>query len=310
MDTADAQAKVVFRHLVQRNALNWHSKTWVGDVVLANQSDEEMLASAQQWLDDIQNRKSSPQVELPTNGDPSTALGTGTDHKPAEIQRALLLVGSPKTRKSTSNSLGGYLFEQLSAQSIHTETIYLHTVLRSPVKTQALFDAVDAADLVTLAFPLYVDSLPAPVIEALERIAAHRQGRDPSHRQLFTAIANCGFPEAYQTATALAICETFARQAGFEWAGALALGGGQMINGAPLAQGGGKTIPIRKPLELAAEGLVQGQAIPKAAQDLLGKPIVPHWVYRLMGGFGWKQQAKRYGAQKLLRQQPYAVGSE
>jgi multimeric flavodoxin WrbA len=279
-------------------------------VVLANQSDEEMLASAQQWLDDIQNRKSSPQVELPTNGDPSTALGTGTDHKPAEIQRALLLVGSPKTRKSTSNSLGGYLFEQLSARSIQTETIYLHTVLRSPTKMQALLDAVDAADLVTLAFPLYVDSLPAPVIEALERIAAHRQRRDPSHRQLFTAIANCGFPEAYQTATALAICETFARQAGFEWAGALALGGGQMINGAPLAQGGGKTIPIRKSLELAAEGLVQGQAIPKAAQDLLGKPIVPHWVYRLMGGFGWKQQAKRYGAQKLLRQQPYAVGSE
>jgi multimeric flavodoxin WrbA len=305
MDAPDAQPEIVFRHLVQRNALNWHSKTWVGDVVLANQSDEEVLASAEKWLGDIQNRKSSPRVELPVKGDPSTALGTGTGHKPAEIRRALLLVGSPRTRKSTSNSLGGYLFEQLSARSIQTETIYLHTILRSPTKMQALLDAVDAADLITLAFPLYVDSLPAPVIEALERIALHREGRDRSRQQLFTAIANCGFPEAYQTATALAICETFAQQTGFEWAGALALGGGGMVNGFPLAEGGGKTILMRKSLELAAEGLALGQTIPKAARDSLAKPIVPHWVYWLIAWKRWNQDAKGYGAKKLLKRQPY-----
>ena len=313
IDARDAQSEAVFRHLVQRNALNLHSKTWVGDVVLAGQSDGELLASAQKWLNDLQSGRSSQRVELPTNGDPSTAastssarrLGTGTGHGSVEIQRALLLVGSPKTRKSTSNSLGGYLFEQLSARSIPTETIYLHTVLRSPAKMQALLEAVDAADLITLAFPLYVDSLPAPVIEALERVAAHRQGRDPSHRQLFVAIANCGFPEAYQTTTALAICETFARQAGFEWAGALALGGGQMVNGFPLAEGGGKTILMRKALDLAAEALAQGQAIPKAARDGLAKPIIPHWMYWLMSWQRWIGDAKGYGALKLLRRQPY-----
>jgi hypothetical protein len=177
--------------------------------------------------------------------------------------------------------------------------------LHSPEKTQALLDAVDAADLITLAFPLYVDSLPAPVIEALERIAAHRQGRDPSHRQLFAAIANCGFPEARHCATALAICETFARQAGFEWAGALALGGGGMVNGFLLAEGGGKTLLMRNSLDLAAEGLAQGQPFPKAAQDILGKPIIPSWAYRLMGGLGWILGAKGHGAMGLLRQRPY-----
>ena len=313
MEAPDVHSETVFRHLVQRNALNWHSKTWVGDVVLANQSDEEMLASAGQWVDDIQNRKSSQRVELPTNGDPSTAastssarrLGAGTGNGPVEMRRALLLVGSPKTRKSTSNSLGGYLFEQLRARSIQTETIYLHTVLRSPTKMQALLEAVEAADLVMLAFPIYVDALPAPVIEALERIVAHRQGRDPSRRQSFTAIANCGFPEAYQTATGLAICENFARQAGYEWAGALALGGGEMINGASLVEGGGKTIAMRKSLELAAEALAQGGAIPQAAQDGLAKPIIPHWLYWLTGWLRWNRWAKRYSALKLLKRQPY-----
>ena len=78
-----------------------------------------------------------------------------------------------------------------------------------------------------------------------------------------------------------------------------------MVGGVPLAQRGGRTIRIRKSLELAAAALVQGQAIPKAAQDLLGKPVIPHWVYRLMGEFGWKKQAKRYGAEKSLKQRPY-----
>jgi len=297
MDAPDAQSEAVFRHLVQRNALNWHAETWVGDMVLANQADEEIRASAQQWVAQIQNHKSSPQVELPVEGE--------TDHRPAEIRRALLLVGSPKTRKSTSNSLGGYLFEQLSARSIQTETIYLHTVLRSPAKMQTLLDAVDAADLVALAFPMYVDSLPAPVIEALERIAAHRQGRDPSRWQSFTAITNCGFPEVYQTATALAICETFARQAGFAWAGSLALGGGGMVNGSPLAEGGGKTNFMRNSLDLAAEGLAQGQAIPKAARDGLAKPIIPHWLYWLVSIQRWYLDAKGYGALKLLIRRPY-----
>jgi len=269
-----------------------------------------MRASAQKWLDDLQSGRSSKRVELPIDGNPASVLETGNDRGPVDIQRALLLVGSPKTRKSTSNSLGGYMFEQLEARSIQTETIYLHTVMRNPQKMQALMEAVEAADLVTLAFPLYVDTLPAPVIEALECITAHRQVRDPSHRQFFTAIANCGFPEAYQTATALANCETFARQVGFEWAGSLALGGGEMINGAVLADGGGKTIRMRKALELAADGLAPSSAIPKAARGGLAKPIIPHWLYWLTGWLRWNRWAKRYGALKLLKRQPYLANAK
>jgi multimeric flavodoxin WrbA len=305
MEAPNAQAESVFRHLAQRNALNYYAEKSASGVVLASQSDGEILASMQKWLNDLKKDRSSQRVELPINGDPSTTLREGSGNRPVEMRRALLLVGSPKTRKSTSNSLGGYLFEQLSSRAIQTETIYLHTVLRSPAKMQALLDAVEAADLVTLAFPLYVDTLPAPVIEALERIAAHRQGRDPSHRQLFTGIANCGFPEEHHNANALAICEVFARQAGFEWAGALSLGGGEMVAGEPLAQGGGKTMLMRKALDLAAEALALGTAIPKAAREMMAKPVIPHWVYRLTGILRWNKQSKGYGAQKLLKRQPY-----
>jgi multimeric flavodoxin WrbA len=298
MEAPDEQSEGVFRHLVQRNAVNWHAERWVGDVVLAGQPEGDLQTSARKWLDDLQSGRSPHPVELPVNGDHRSG-------EPVEIRRALLLVGSPKTRRSTSNSLGEYLFEQLGTQAIQTETIYLHPVLRNPQKMQALLDAVEVADLVMLAFPIYVDTLPAPVIEALERISAYRQEVDPSQRQLFTAIANCGFPEAYQCDTALAMCEIFARQAGFEWAGSLALGGGEAVNGASLVEGGGKTIRMRQSLELAAEALVQGQAIPKAARDGLAKPILPHWLYRLTGWLRWRRWAERYQVKKSLKRQPY-----
>lgn len=297
MEAPDIHSEAIFRHLVQRNAVNWHAENSVGDVVLESQSDEEIQAAAKRWVADLLGGRTSHQVELPVIED--HRLG-----KPLEIRRALLLVGSPKTRKSTSNSLGGYLFEQLRARSFLTETIYLHTVLRNPQKVQALLDAVDAADLVALAFPIYVDSLPAPVIETLQRIAAHRLSNTPQ-RQLFTAIANCGFPEAYQCDNALAVCETFALQAGFEWAGGLALGAGEAINGVPLVEGGGKTIRMRQSLELAADALAKGQAIPAAARVGLAKPLIPHWLYRLTGWLRWNRWAKRYGAKKMLGRQPY-----
>ena len=103
----------------------------------------------------------------------------------------------------------------------------------------------------------------------------------------------------------MAICEIFARQANLDWAGSLALGGGEMVHGKPLPDVGRQTIRIRKSLESAAEALTHGQAIPKAAQDLMAKPVIPHWLYRLLGEFGLKQAAKSYGVGKLLKRQPY-----
>ncbi len=297
MTAPDTQSETIFRHLVQRNAINFHTQTYVSGVVLAGQSDGEIQASAHNWLEDLQHGRSSARVDLPI----SRATGLGE----IEIRRALLLIGSPKTRKSTSNSLGTYLFEQLSAQSIQTETIYLHTVLHNSQKMVALLDSLDAADLVTLAFPLYVDTLPAPVIEAMEQITTHRKGHNRTRRQLFAAIANCGFPEAFQCNTALANCETFARQAGYVWAGGMALGAGHMLDGVPLAEGGGMTIMMRQSLDLSVKALAQGQSIPQAARDGLAKPVIPHWLYRLSGWWRWHQQAKANKANKLLKRQPY-----
>jgi hypothetical protein len=225
------------------------------------------------------------------------------------VHRAVLLVGSPRTRKSTSASLGGYLFEQLSARGVETKTVQIYTSINSQERMKTMHEAINNADLVVLAFPLYVDSLPAPVIAALEKISDHRKDKHSPIR--FAAIANCGFPEADHNNTALAICSEFARQNGFTWMGGLALGAGEgLVHGIPLNELDGRAIPLKKSLDLAAEALANGNPIPRSARELLAKPVIPNWMYTLQGGFGWKQQARQYGMQNNLKRKPYLVNQE
>jgi multimeric flavodoxin WrbA len=296
MDEPDARVEAIFRHLVYRNAINMYAKTSVCGVVIGTPREVELESQTETWLHAIASGSSSPVPPLPSM-EVSSADGN-------PVRRAVLLVGSPRTRKSTSASLGDYLFEQLGARDIETETIQIYTSLNSQTRMDAMYEAIDHADLVVLAFPLYVDTLPAPVIAALEKIAVHRKGQTSPIR--FAAISNCGFPEARHNQTALTICSEYARQNGFAWMGGLALGGGEgLVHGMALHEMDGRAMPLKQSLNIAAEALANGQPIPQSAQDLFGKPVIPNWMYKLFGGYGWKQSAKQYGVRKELKRQPY-----
>jgi len=73
-----------------------------------------------------------------------------------------------------------------------------------------------------------------------------------------------------------------------------------MVHGLPLNELDGRVIPLKKALDLSAESLAGGMAIPSEAQALLAKPFVPGWLYRAMGVYGWSQQAKQYHAEKNI----------
>jgi hypothetical protein len=164
---------------------------------------------------------------------------------------------------------------------------------------------VDESDLLVLAFPLYVDSLHSQVVEALELIAEHEKAKNENGKKTFAAIANSGFPEAKQSDTALTVCRLFAKQAGFNWAGGLAMGGGGMIAGLPLAEMGGQVRNQKKALEIASEALSRGEPIPEDAVVLMSKLGFPRRLYLWMGNRGWKQEAKKHNAVQKMYNQPY-----
>ena len=223
----------------------------------------------------------------------------------SQERNVLLLIGSPKGLKSTSYSLGSCLVKKLEAGGLIAKTMVIGAALHTEKALAAMREAVAAADLIIVSFPLYVDQLPAPLVEALERIAAERHARPAVKPQKIMAIVQCGFPETHQNRPACEIMRRFANEAGFEWAGALAMGMGGAVGGRSLEKAGGMVRRTVKALDLAATSLIDGGLVPKEAVDLMAQPAIPKRLYLLVANWGMKSQARKHGAKSLVYARPY-----
>lgn len=219
--------------------------------------------------------------------------------------KALLLVGSPKGSSSTSLSLGNSLLLKLEEAGLLIDKEFVYKLVRKDEGQKKLLMKVDNADLIILAFPLYIDCLPAGVIKALELIRDHRKPLQDSKRQSFAVIINCGFPETQHNFVAAAICKIFARDVGFEWKGALTLGMGGVFGRKSLEKRGGMVRNVIKGFDIAATALTKGEMIPEEAIELVGKKFMPYTLYTKMGNLGWNLQAKKFDAQKKIKDRPY-----
>lgn len=220
---------------------------------------------------------------------------------------ALILVGSPKGRSSASWMLGSRLAGGLRDRGVTIHDIMLHQELRSEGGTGRLLGLLDSSDLVVLAFPLYVDSLPAPLTRLLELSAKRRSRSADSGNPRLAVLVQCGFPEAHQCDTAVGICRRFAESSGMRWAGALAMGmGGALEGDFKHLPGGGKK--ILDALSMAADSLAGGGGIPDEAKALFARPLMPRWLYTLTGNLGWRLKMRKNKAQRPIGYRPYARG--
>jgi hypothetical protein len=179
----------------------------------------------------------------------------------------------------------------------------IHSCLREDPDLRRLASALQEVDVVALATPLYVDSLPGPVTRALEVLARQRAGLGrPGPR--FLAIVNSGFPESVHNDTALAICRLFAAETGLDWIGGLALGGGGMLAGKPLAEQGGRTARVVRSLALTADAIARGLPVPCEAQRI--EPPIPAWLYRFLADLTFLNEGRKHKTLSRMGDRPYA----
>ena len=222
--------------------------------------------------------------------------------------QALLLVGSPRGKKSTSTSLGRYLMNNLEQKGIEGETLWINRQVVSDERILEMLDAVDCADIVILTAPLYDDCQPAIVTKTMEAIAAQDNIKG---KKRFFPIINSGFPEPEQiTAVAIAIYHKFAVSVGFKWSGSLAIGGGEVLQGATgkslddLGKMAGK---VKKTLDEIAQALAAENSYPdkslRAIPDFFYKGFIPKIIARLNNA-SWKSRAKKNGG--VVDARPYS----
>jgi hypothetical protein len=224
------------------------------------------------------------------------------------MTRALLLVGSPRGKRSNSSSVGSYLLNILDKNGLESDTLWINRQLADDEKLSRMLDAVDHADIIILTAPLYDDCQPYIVTRTMEAIAARQQN---SENKRFIPIINCGFPEPeHITAVAIAIYHKFATTVGFKWAGSLAIGGGEMLQGAS-----GKTLDeigkmagkVKKALERIADALVAENSFPdesiRAVPNFFYNPLIKKLITKI-NNQGWKSRAKKNDG--IVDARPYA----
>lgn len=224
------------------------------------------------------------------------------------ITRASLLIGSPKPKgTSASEVLAGAIRAKLANEGIATTTHFATEFVHAREPAFAAAADMAESDLLFLVTPLYVDALPSLTTHALELVAhARAQALARTSPARFAMLINCGFPEAEQTRTAMRIARHFAHQAGYVWAGGLALGGGGVITpGTTLNNPDGPVANIVRGLNEAMPSLVSNGFIPAAAIATMAKSVMPDVFYRFFGDLGWRWHAHRNGlAQRDLHAKP------
>jgi len=221
-----------------------------------------------------------------------------------EPKRAFILTGSTRGGRTTSQSVGEYLAERLAERGVHSEAIRIREALRSEQGGADMLAAIERADVFVLVFPLFISNLPAMVIRALEIISEHRNG--DGERKPFIAICQGGYPEARQSEAALAVCRQFAREAGFEWAGGLAFGGGSVIGGQPLESMGAMTKHPRQALDMTSEAIARGQPVPDQAVETMAKLLLPTWLILPILNAVMVLRVRQAGVLKRFRARPFA----
>lgn len=331
----DEHTELTFKHLVERNSLNLYTEKTYCELFYPETKDSQITQSITSILEGTAPQLQHHALPLqeasevrPSEEKNQTGIESALEKQPeigieekekiqtergTRIQKTILLVGSPRKEQSSSLSLGSYLCSHLVQHSIETETLFLYAK-DTRENSEKIFAKIDKADLVILAFPLYVDSMPSPVIAFLEQLAIHRGSEknrttnsksntsNPIH---FVTLANCGYPEARHNDTALAIAEQFSKKAGSLWMGGLGVGGGNGFGGRTLEEGKQTTISIRMALDLAAEALAQGEPIPQASVDLAAKEPYPSALFRFGAQFFWKAAAAKHGAKRKIQDRPY-----
>ena len=209
-----------------------------------------------------------------------------------------MIVGSPRIKRATSFSLASYVLEGLEKKGWKTELVFAHKLYDSPDELKVLASHMQDYELIGLSFPLYVDGIPAPLVELLDAVCKNNKKSDSSKQFVFSFV-NSGFPEPYHSDVAVKMTEVFAKKFGADFLGGLRIGGGGAVHGLSIESLKHRSKHLVQALDETISGLDENRCIPQSAFELLSQPILSKKLYLLAAKYGWGFRARKNGVKDL-----------
>lgn len=198
--------------------------------------------------------------------------------------RIIMINGSPKLGKSNSGVFINMLENMFAKQ---------HEILRFVPAKNPVSDFTDMlqSDVIVIAFPLYIDAVPAPLFRMMQDM--ERAVSDSSKKDICVyAIANNGFFEGKQNHIALDIVKNWCLRAGLRYCQGIGVGSGEMqgsLDGVPLGHG-----PLKN-LGGALETLARNIEAREIGENILFNPNFPRSAWHIPAKAHWTSKAKANG---------------
>jgi hypothetical protein len=215
-------------------------------------------------------------------------------------KRLVILNGSP--RKSGTSYSFARTIKQLAEDTGHTaEIVHIIEYFDGKKSFDSMKSTLAQHDIISVVAPLYVDTLPYPVIWFFEKLSLEM--RKELRGKSFFAVGQNGFPDITLMEPLQGSCKCFAEATEMRWLGGLSYCGGAIINGELLENLGSKGRKITSGFKLALEDIFKDRQISSGAQDLLTLKI-PKILYRPLAAFlnhKARITARKYGIADLER---------
>lgn len=181
-------------------------------------------------------------------------------------KKILIFNGSPR-KKGTSYSFARTIKSLAEEDGNTAEIIHIIEYLEEGKSFEDLKKIILESNIIGISSPLYVDSLPHPVIWFFEELSKHC--KEELKGKSFFAVGQCAFPYAELVNTLLGSCRCFAEVAEMKYLGGLAYGGGVMINGELLENLGKKGKKMIEAFKCALKDILDDKSISKDGQEML-----------------------------------------
>lgn len=218
--------------------------------------------------------------------------------------KIIALTGSTRGIKTASESIVNYLEANLINKDVTIKKYRAYQIFNDKDKVELFTADLANSDLLLICSPVYVHSLPYPLISLLEQISTKNNKGIFKDKKLM-AIIHSGYPKDIQREASLAICKNFADEMEMKWLGGIGFGGTPIIDGKPLEEVGGYTKWMRRSLEDISRSIMEGKEISEEARKYAKKhfPSIPLSILKILLNMRLKRMAKKNGVN--LYAQPY-----
>lgn len=200
-----------------------------------------------------------------------------------------IINGSPKPGDSTSGLLIKYFLQEMGECAASEWNV---RIFKCSLDAADL-DVIARSDILMLAFPLYVDSIPSRLLQFLVIL---EELKGLNHDMMVYCIVNNGFFEGTQNHIAIEQVRNWCAAADLKWGQGVGVGAGEMLPFTayiPLKHGPNKKIGY------AISNLAANIRNKKSGNDCFVSPNWPRFLWRVQATkFFWMPRARLHNLRK------------